>query len=338
MIAVTPDFRVGPCCRIDVLFFLVGRKPGQLERPVRVQDRVSLRAVSVATTAAGRRTALAAGRTGPAGRRGHGRRAAAGRRTRRRGVSAGGQVPGPDVRLDGRERLLPGQAPGTSGRRLEPEDRRRDAVYDVAQPAGVGRVRNGRYARLWDQVLGAHRPVVHVATAAAATAAVRRPLQPAAPRRANRNAQALLFFFQVRDLTQGETSPVFHLHQQRRGQRALQAFPAQHRARQGVTGDPGQVQRHRVPAAHLVHGLQHDGRKRAAAVLLLRRVRFVFRFQHHVVRVRNQLLLFTALACPELFPLLLILPQVFHHRVRQLGVQKPVPQIEQRQHHELEEH
>jgi len=75
VIAVTPDFRVGPRCRIDVFLLLVGRKSGQLKRSIRVQDRITFRAVSAgagATATAGRLTALAAGRTGPAGRRGHG--------------------------------------------------------------------------------------------------------------------------------------------------------------------------------------------------------------------------------------------------------------------------
>jgi len=223
VIAVAPDFRVGPRRRIDVFFLvLVGRKPGQLERPFRVQDRVAFRAVAASdgtgatATASSRLTALAARRTGPAGRRGHGRRAAAGRRTGRGGVAAGGQVPGADVRLDGRERLLAGQAPGAGHSRLVAENRRRDAVYDVAQSAGVGSVRDGRYAGFGYQVLGAHRPVVHVAhvaAAAAATAAVRRPLQPAAPGRANRHAQALLLLLQIRDLSQREPPTVLSLHQ-----------------------------------------------------------------------------------------------------------------------------
>lgn len=177
MIAITPDFRAG---WVNVFLLLVTRYSGQLEHPVRVQDRVALRAVSSGACTR-RRTALAAGGTGPTGRRGHGRRAATGRRARRDGLAASGQVPGPDVRLDRRERLLPGQAPGTSGR-LVPEHWGRDAVYDIAQPTCLGRVRDGGYAGFRYQVLGAHRTVIHVTAAAAP---IRRPLQPTAPGRAH---------------------------------------------------------------------------------------------------------------------------------------------------------
>lgn len=340
VIAVTPDLRVGPRGRVDVLLLL--GKPGQFEHPVRVQNGISLHAAARgdATAAAG---ALAAGRTGPAGRGGHGRRAAAGRRARGQVAgTAGGQVPGPDVRLDGRERLLAREA----ARGLL-EHGRRDAVYDVAQPAGLGRVRDGRDARLGDQVLRAHRPVVLVAAAAAA----RRPMQPAAARRAQRQAQALLLLLQVRDLAQREPAPVLRLHQQRgRRQRArAQAVTARRRAaraRHLGRGGPRQVQRHRVSAAHLVHRLQHDGRQRAPAV---RQPVGQLHFRRHIVpaghsrrpvrRLRHvRQLLVVVLPLPQLLPLLLVLRQVVHHRVRQLGVQELVPQVEQRQHHELEEH